>query len=748
MSEKMKLLDSYIRDKYICEYSSRSFSISVIIPAYNREDSLPLVLSKMKELTEHLQDVEILIIDDGSTDRTQQILCEFKATCDLHTRTFYQKNLGAAHARNIGIRESKAPIVLFLDSDIIPSKELVESHREFHQRYPQETFVLRGRIETPRNVEGIRHLDTIVQMKSDQDFQEMNWTELRSNNISIKKSFVLKTGGFDRDLSAHQDTELGHRLGKYGMRLFYCYKALGLHYHPVGLKEYFRYAEKYGKSRAVWLAKSPDLIEDAVRAGKEDRFGFISWRSPWRKKVKHILKFILVNRFTVKGIIAVGHILERKNISRYFFFYRQAYQFYSYSTFKRYWKQIKSGKLVVKRPLRICMLAGPLPPEFSGAAIQSLNLSRYLQQLGQNVFYISPSFQNNLPREEYIRGIKVYRVFMKSKSSLEKFKFSIKVFRLLIRYREQFDIVHIHGGGFLTTGATFIGMVLGKKSIYKMTSFGEDDAQKIKSSRYNWLKFPLFNMATKVIAISSGLEKSYLESNLAEGKLCCIPNAVDAQRFSPVSAQRKREIRAKLNLPADTFIAVTVASISRRKRIDFLLDAWRKVIEKDQNVLLVIVGQLKDDETGFIMKVRDLLTSPAYTNKVVLSGMQENVEEYLQASDIFVFASCREGFATVQIEAMACGLPCVCSYIAGISEDIFINGENGIIVYEDSPEIFARKIIAVMENPQLIESLAKNARATVEKKFSLKRVGQQYMNLYTILKPGIQSLNNMQLLQA
>src|SRR5215510_3684344 len=84
--------------------SHKRFAMTVVIPTYNREDSLPLLLARFAELSERMREVEIIVIDDGSTDGTKQFLAEVELTSEYAFRCFFQKNAGAANARNLGIK--------------------------------------------------------------------------------------------------------------------------------------------------------------------------------------------------------------------------------------------------------------------------------------------------------------------------------------------------------------------------------------------------------------------------------------------------------------------------------------------------------------------------------------------------------------------------------------------------------------------------------------------------------------------
>ena len=88
--------------------------ISVIIPAYNAEDYLKNCVESVRKQT--FQDWELLIIDDGSRDRTRAI-CDECAAADDRIRVFHKKNGGVSSARNLGLREAKGDYIAFLDVD-------------------------------------------------------------------------------------------------------------------------------------------------------------------------------------------------------------------------------------------------------------------------------------------------------------------------------------------------------------------------------------------------------------------------------------------------------------------------------------------------------------------------------------------------------------------------------------------------------------------------------------------------------
>ena len=94
--------------------SGKQEKISIIIPIYNTDDYLPLCLESCVNQT--LMDIEIICINDGSTDRSSEVVREYSAA-DPRVRLIEKQNEGRSAARNLGIQRSDGHIVMFLDSD-------------------------------------------------------------------------------------------------------------------------------------------------------------------------------------------------------------------------------------------------------------------------------------------------------------------------------------------------------------------------------------------------------------------------------------------------------------------------------------------------------------------------------------------------------------------------------------------------------------------------------------------------------
>jgi glycosyltransferase involved in cell wall biosynthesis len=97
--------------------------VSVIVPTYNRASLLKRLLESLREQTYPADKFEVLVVDDGSTDETPQVVEEFARSAPFAVRYFRQPRKGPAAARNLGIQQSRGEIVAFVDSDVTVAKD-------------------------------------------------------------------------------------------------------------------------------------------------------------------------------------------------------------------------------------------------------------------------------------------------------------------------------------------------------------------------------------------------------------------------------------------------------------------------------------------------------------------------------------------------------------------------------------------------------------------------------------------------
>src|SRR5579863_513673 len=119
-------------------------ALSVVIPTYNRCEILREAISAYLVQTALNDIAEILVVDDGSTDSTGEVVASFSKTSTVPIRYLRQENKGPAAARNVGIREVSSELLLFSDDDMIATPNLVAEHLEWHRKCSDWSIAILG----------------------------------------------------------------------------------------------------------------------------------------------------------------------------------------------------------------------------------------------------------------------------------------------------------------------------------------------------------------------------------------------------------------------------------------------------------------------------------------------------------------------------------------------------------------------------------------------------------------------------
>lgn len=229
--------------------------LSVVIPTFNRCKTLQKALAAYQDQSAVGQIAEIIVVDDGSTDATASIVDVTANRSAFPLRYFRQANKGPAAARNLGIREAHGSIILFTDDDIIPTPDLVAQHLEWHVEYPEETTAVLGYVTWAPELHSTPFMEwygkeVLFAYSEIASHSLVDFRYFYTCNISMRRQFLLQKGTFDEDFkhAACEDIELGFRLQKAGMRLFYNSAALAFHHQVISFDDA---CNRYKKSAAA-----------------------------------------------------------------------------------------------------------------------------------------------------------------------------------------------------------------------------------------------------------------------------------------------------------------------------------------------------------------------------------------------------------------------------------------------------------------------------------------------------------------
>ncbi|MBU0694168.1 MAG: glycosyltransferase [Candidatus Omnitrophica bacterium] len=179
---------------------------SVIIPTYNRKDFLKVAIDSV--LCQTFENFELIIVDDGSTDGTENLVTNYK---DIRINYIHQKHKGVSSARNKGITNAQGKFISFLDSDDRFRKEKLETTSRYIKKYPQykifhteEIWYRNGKL-LPQKIYHKKPLGLIFK-------NAVKLCCISPSTAVIKKDIFSQVGLFDEKLPACEDYEFWLRV--------------------------------------------------------------------------------------------------------------------------------------------------------------------------------------------------------------------------------------------------------------------------------------------------------------------------------------------------------------------------------------------------------------------------------------------------------------------------------------------------------------------------------------------------------
>lgn len=227
--------------------------LSIIIPSYNRPDSLGNCLQSIADLTGVNDNVQTIVVNDGSAAAYEDSIHAYRSKLDLIY--IEQSNEGPASARNHGAMHAGGAFLVFLDDDCtLPSGWLqeVQCAIDDHSVFGGHTVNC-----LERNVYSQASQVLVDYLYTYYNRDHENGVFLTSNNLIIPKHIYDALGGFDLAFSdaAAEDRDLCDRLLHHGYPIKYRPKIVVRHYHGLRLKSYFRQHFKYGYSAHLYHQK-------------------------------------------------------------------------------------------------------------------------------------------------------------------------------------------------------------------------------------------------------------------------------------------------------------------------------------------------------------------------------------------------------------------------------------------------------------------------------------------------------------
>jgi glycosyltransferase involved in cell wall biosynthesis len=263
--------------------ASTSFApaVSAVLCTRNGGERLRLVLESLCRQTLAAEVFEVVVVDDGSTDGTPEVVREFEPR--LRLRYSRQRSAGIASARNHGIFCARGLIVAFIDDDLA-DPALLERHLETHRRFPDPRYAVVGRARLDASLAA----DPLMRFAiatgwppfaapSSRSDELLDFPDVAAGRSSWKRSFLLDYGVFNPAFRAGgEGIELAHRLARHGLEVVLDLRATSAIARGLAVDDVRALLEQDGRARLLVarLHEAPAVqrwagIADAEKAWDE-----------------------------------------------------------------------------------------------------------------------------------------------------------------------------------------------------------------------------------------------------------------------------------------------------------------------------------------------------------------------------------------------------------------------------------------------------------------------------------------------
>lgn len=298
-----------------------------------------------------------------------------------------------------------------------------------------------------------------------------------------------------------------------------------------------------------------------------------------------------------------------------------------------------------------------------------------------------------------------------------------------------------------TTRMLWRARLQGLSSVLYATMYPEDPApQLIKRLRglvRMWINHSPYS---QIITCSRRIKEAYhQQAGIPQQRLQVLPNGIDLRKFSPTDTSDKEvtALREKIGLPTAGPIVLYSGSMTPRKGVDILLEAWRQIHARIPAARLVMLGSIGRRPTfrdrnmlaeldTFTQRLKQIMAALPAPDSVIMPGEVTDVTDFYRVADVFAFPSHREGLPNSVLEAMACGVPSVIAPFAGIPADgeEFGNAGEHYVRTQHTPSAMATDVLDLLSDPTKRRSIGTAARHWMERNQGIEGTLDILANIY------------------
>lgn len=360
-------------------------------------------------------------------------------------------------------------------------------------------------------------------------------------------------------------------------------------------------------------------------------------------------------------------------------------------------------------------------PTYGGSGVVATELGLALAAKGNNVHFVSHALPFRLPSGHPNTVFHEVDV-----TSYPLFKYPPYTHALAGKLVDlcravSLDILHVHYAIPHSISAYLCRQILGSRVPRIVTTLHGTDITLIGIDRsfYEITRFGI-NQSDAVTAVSKYLADETRSSFRLDADIRVIPNFINPSSFSP---RFRDPLVRSLYAAQDEMLLGHLSNFRAVKRIPDVLRVFH-LLQRQVPSRLLMMGEGVELEPA-----RHLAAELGISSRVSFLGPVTKVRDVLAQLDLFLLPSEYESFGLAALEAMACGVPVICTKTGGLPE-VVVNGESGILCEVGDCACMARSAANILKDPQRLEALRAAARKRAVELFPQDLIVAQYEKLY------------------
>lgn len=237
--------------------------------------------------------------------------------------------------------------------------------------------------------------------------------------------------------------------------------------------------------------------------------------------------------------------------------------------------------------------------------------------------------------------------------------------------------------------------------------------------------------ATNVICVSDSVKEQFIADGICPQKKVKVvgygtAGGIDTEHYKRGQLDTNRNVRNELGISEDAFVFCFVGRVVADKGINELVEATEQLLEKHNNVYLLLIGPEEKKLNPISSKSRETIYAKAHIHAL---GWQDDMRPYVAASDAFVLPSYREGVGMVILEANALDVPAIATDIIGC-RDVIVPNVNGVLVKPRDTDSLYSAMKEWVEHTEVVKEMSKKCRQIVLERYSHESVRDAYYKEY------------------